>query len=66
MKDLVGKDLKVGDEVILNSKAGSSFGTNTLHIGEIVGFTKTKVKVKSSVRCTETVLKDPSQVYKIS
>jgi len=63
MNDIANRTIQINDEVVLNSKPGSSYGTNQLHIGIVIGFTKLKVKVRSKVRASETILKDPKQLY---
>ena len=66
MKDVTGKELTVGDKIVLIPQNGY---THELSMGVIIGFTPMKVKIKLTNKCwsysADECLKFPEQVAKV-
>jgi hypothetical protein len=66
MKDVTGKELVVGDKIVLIPQNGY---TSSLSMGVITGFTKQKVKISLTDKCwsysADECLKYPDQVAKV-
>ena len=66
MKDVTGKELSVGDQIVLIPQDGY---TMSLSMGIINGFTAKKVKIRLTNKCwsysEDECLKFPEQVAKV-
>jgi hypothetical protein len=66
MKDVTGKDLIVGDKVVLIPQDGYTF---SLSMGVIIGFTAKKVKIQLTNKIwsysNDECIKYPEQVAKV-
>ena len=66
MNDVTGKELAIGDKVVLIPQNGY---TMSLSMGVITGFTKQKVKISLTDKCwsysADECLKYPDQVAKV-
>ncbi len=66
MKDVTGKELTVGDQIVLIPQNGY---TSSLSMGVIIGFTPQKVKIQLTNKCwaysDDECLKYPEQVAKV-
>ena len=66
MKDVTGKELSVGDQIVLIPQNGY---TQSLSMGVVIGFTAQKVKIqltnKSWSYSADQCLKFPEQVAKV-
>jgi len=66
MKDVTGKELAIGDKIVLIPQSGCTF---SLSMGVIIGFTPQKVKIQLTNKAwsysADTCLKYPEQVAKV-
>jgi len=66
MKDVTGKELVIGDKIVLIPQNGY---TMSLSMGIVTGFTKQKVKLSLTDKCwsysADECLKYPDQVAKV-